>query len=66
MTPERVEAVIAALDRGETRVAEPVDGEWRVNEEAQDAILEYFRLRTVEPQELGPFEYRDNIPLKHG
>ena len=66
MTPERVEAVIAALDRGETRVAEPVDGEWRVNEEAQDAILEYFRLRTVEPQELGPFEYRDKIPLKHG
>ena len=66
MTPERVEAVIAALDRGETRVAEPIDGEWRVNEEAQDAILEYFRLRTVEPQELGPFEYRDKIPLKHG
>jgi 2,3,4,5-tetrahydropyridine-2-carboxylate N-succinyltransferase len=66
VTPERVEAVIAALDRGETRVAEPVDGEWRVNEEAQDAILEYFRLRTVEPQELGPFEYRDKIPLKHG
>jgi 2,3,4,5-tetrahydropyridine-2-carboxylate N-succinyltransferase len=66
VTPERVEAVIAALDRGETRVAEPVDGEWRVNEEAQDAILEYFRLRTVEPQELGPFEYRDKIPLKRG
>jgi 2,3,4,5-tetrahydropyridine-2,6-dicarboxylate N-succinyltransferase len=66
VTPERVEAVIAALDRGETRVAEPVDGDWRVNEEAQEAILEYFRLRTVEPQELGPFEYRDKIPLKHG
>jgi 2,3,4,5-tetrahydropyridine-2-carboxylate N-succinyltransferase len=59
-----VEEVIAALDRGEVRVAEPVDGEWRVNQEAQEAILEYFRLRQMEPQEVGPFEYRDKIPLK--
>ena len=66
MTPERVEEVIAALDRGERRVAERVDGEWRVDEEAQAAINEYFRLREVEPQELGPFEYRDKIPLKRG
>jgi len=66
VTPERVEEVIGALDRGETRVAEHVDGEWRVNDEAQRAILEYFRIREVEPQELGPFEYRDKIPLKHG
>jgi 2,3,4,5-tetrahydropyridine-2-carboxylate N-succinyltransferase len=63
---ERVEQVIAALDRGETRVAERVDGEWRVNEEAQRAILEYFRMRELEPREVGPFEYHDKIPLKHG
>jgi 2,3,4,5-tetrahydropyridine-2,6-dicarboxylate N-succinyltransferase len=66
LTHERVEEVIAALDRGETRVAERVDGEWRVNEEAQRAILEYFRLRELEPREVGPFEYHDKIPLKHG
>jgi 2,3,4,5-tetrahydropyridine-2,6-dicarboxylate N-succinyltransferase len=66
LTRERVEEVIAALDRGETRVAERVDGEWRVNEEAQRAILEYFRLRELEPREVGPFEYHDKIPLKHG
>ncbi len=60
-----VEATIAALDRGEVRVAEKVDGEWRVNEEAKAAILEYFRLRKVEPIEVGPFEYLDKIPLKH-
>jgi len=64
LTPERVEELIAALDRGELRVAEPVDGDWRVNGEAQEAILEYFRLRQVEPQEAGPFEYLDKIPLK--
>jgi 2,3,4,5-tetrahydropyridine-2,6-dicarboxylate N-succinyltransferase len=64
--PERVEETIAALDRGEVRVAERVDGEWRVNEEAQRAILEYFRLREMEPREVGPFEYHDKIPLKRG
>jgi 2,3,4,5-tetrahydropyridine-2-carboxylate N-succinyltransferase len=60
-----VEEIIGALDRGETRVAEKVDGEWRVNEEAKQAILDYFRLRDVEPVEVGPFEYLDKIPLKH-
>ena len=64
MNAERVEEVIAGLDRGEVRVAEPDDGDWRVNDEAQEAILEYFRLREMEPQEVGPFEYRDKIPLK--
>ncbi|TMK57794.1 MAG: 2,3,4,5-tetrahydropyridine-2,6-dicarboxylate N-succinyltransferase [Actinobacteria bacterium] len=62
---ERVEELIAALDRGEVRVAEPDGDEWRVNGEAQEAILEYFRLREMEPQEVGPFEYHDKIPLKH-
>ena len=59
-----IEATIAALDRGEVRVAEKVDGEWRVNEEAKAAILDYFRIRKVEPIEVGPFEYLDKIPLK--
>jgi 2,3,4,5-tetrahydropyridine-2-carboxylate N-succinyltransferase len=56
--------VIAALDLGELRVAEPDGDEWRVNPEAQEAILDYFRLRRMEPQEVGPFEYHDKIPLK--
>ena len=47
-------------------MAERVDGDWRVNEEAQRAILAYFRLRQMEPREVGPFEYHDKIPLKHG
>jgi 2,3,4,5-tetrahydropyridine-2,6-dicarboxylate N-succinyltransferase len=61
-----VEETIAALDRGELRVAERADGEWRVNEEAKRAILDYFRIRELEPQEVGPFEYLDKIPLKSG
>jgi 2,3,4,5-tetrahydropyridine-2-carboxylate N-succinyltransferase len=59
-----VEAMMARLDRGEVRVAERVDGEWVVNEDAKLAILDYFRLRQVEPIEVGPFEYLDKIPLK--
>ena len=62
----RVEEIIAALDRGERRVAEKVGDEWVVDEDAKRAILDYFRVRDVEPQELGPFEYTDKIPLKRG
>ena len=58
------EETIAALDRGEIRVAEKVDGEWRVNEAAKAAILAYFRERKVEAIEVGPYQYLDKIPLK--
>jgi 2,3,4,5-tetrahydropyridine-2-carboxylate N-succinyltransferase len=60
------EETISALDRGEVRVAEKVDGEWRVNEAAKTAILDYFRIRKLAPIEVGPYEYLDKIPLKHG
>ena len=56
--------IVAALDRGERRVAEKRDGEWTVDVEAKEAILDYFRLRRMEPIEVGPFEYLDKIPLK--
>jgi 2,3,4,5-tetrahydropyridine-2-carboxylate N-succinyltransferase len=60
------EETIAALDRGELRVAEPVGDEWVVHPEVQAAILDFFRARTMEPREVGPFEYHDKIPLKSG
>jgi 2,3,4,5-tetrahydropyridine-2,6-dicarboxylate N-succinyltransferase len=60
------EETIAALDRGEVRVAEPDGDGWRVNIEVQSAILDYFRTRQMEPSEVGPFEYHDKIPLKSG
>jgi 2,3,4,5-tetrahydropyridine-2-carboxylate N-succinyltransferase len=66
LAPERVEELVGLLDRGEVRVARRVDGEWQVNEEAQRAINAYFRLRSMEPHEVGPFEYHDKIPLKRG
>jgi 2,3,4,5-tetrahydropyridine-2-carboxylate N-succinyltransferase len=60
------EETIAALDRGEVRVAEPDGDDWRVNADVQAAILDYFRSRQMEPREVGPFEYHDKIPLKSG
>jgi 2,3,4,5-tetrahydropyridine-2-carboxylate N-succinyltransferase len=62
---EAVEETIALLDRGEVRSAEPRGGEWVVNDWVKKAILLYFRLQGMETIEVGPFEYRDKIPLKH-
>ena len=65
MTLDPLETV-AALDRGDVRVAEPDGDGWRVNADVQAAILDYFRVRGLEPQEVGPFAYHDKIPLKSG
>ena len=59
-----VEKAIAALDRGDARVAEPSDGGWVVNEWTKKAILLYFRLRKVEPMDVGGLHFLDKIPVK--
>ena len=60
-----VEATIAALDRGEVRLADKSSGAWVVHGWVQQAILLYFRLRELETWQIGQFEYHDKIPLKH-
>ena len=57
-------AAIEALDRGQVRVAEKVEGEWRVHTPLKEAILLYFSLVPMETWSLPPFEFRDKIPLK--
>ena len=59
-----IEDALARLDRGDVRVAEKRDGEWKVNEWAKKAILLYFRLRKVEPMEVGGLHFLDKIPVK--
>lgn len=59
-----VEEAIAGLDQGTYRVAEKVDGEWKVNGWLKQAILLYFRLRQMTTFEVGPFEFHDKIPIK--
>jgi 2,3,4,5-tetrahydropyridine-2-carboxylate N-succinyltransferase len=61
-----VRAVVAALDRGEIRVAEKIDGAWVTHAWIKEAILLFFGLQKMERIELPPFEYHDKIPLKHG
>jgi 2,3,4,5-tetrahydropyridine-2-carboxylate N-succinyltransferase len=63
---EDVEEAIAALDRGDARVADKVDGEWSVDQTVKRAILLYFRIRGLQTSFAGPFEYHDKIPTKTG
>lgn len=62
---DAVEETIRRLDAGLVRSAEKGPEGWIVNEWVKRAILLYFRLREIETIEVGPFEYRDKIPLKH-
>lgn len=59
-----VEKVIALLDSGEVRIAEPDGDTWRVNEWIKKAVLLYFPQRGMETFTIGPFEFHDKIPLK--
>jgi 2,3,4,5-tetrahydropyridine-2-carboxylate N-succinyltransferase len=63
-----VRQAIDQLDRGEIRAAEvdPATDGVVVNVWVKQAILLLFRLSAMETVELGPFEYADRIPLKHG
>lgn len=61
---QAVDETIALLDRGQVRVAEKVDGEWRVNAWVKEAILLYFALRPLEPMEAGDLRFYDKIRTK--
>jgi 2,3,4,5-tetrahydropyridine-2-carboxylate N-succinyltransferase len=61
-----VREAIDLLDRGEARVAETdSNGNVIVHEWLKEAILLFFKLTSIETQEVGPFEYADKLPLKH-
>jgi 2,3,4,5-tetrahydropyridine-2-carboxylate N-succinyltransferase len=59
-----IREVIAKLDLGEIRVAEPTDNGWKVNEWVKKAVVMYFPIQKMETIEVGPFEFHDKIPLK--
>jgi 2,3,4,5-tetrahydropyridine-2-carboxylate N-succinyltransferase len=62
-----VREAIDLLDRGEARVAEVgPGGDVVVHEWLKQAILLLFKLSSMETTEVGPFEYADRLPLKHG
>ena len=63
-----VEEAIDLLDTGQARVADvdPSTDEVVVHEWLKKSVLMLFSVRGMETMEVGPFEYADKLPLKHG
>jgi len=63
---QAVDAAIAALDRGETRIAEKQDGDWIVHQWLKKAVLLSFRLNPMEAIAGGPggAHWWDKVPSK--
>ena len=63
---EAIEAALDALDRGEVRVAEKVNGAWHVNQWCKKAVLLSFRLADSAPVSGGPdgAPWYDKVPSK--
>lgn len=62
---DAVQQAITSLDAGEARVAEKIDGEWRVNQWLKKAVLLSFRLtnNSVIPGTYSKFY--DKVPMKY-
>ncbi len=61
-----VKEVMEEVDKGRLRVAEPANGEWKVNEWVKQAILLYFGIQPMQTWNLEPFEFYDKMLLKKG
>ena len=62
----RFEEVIAALEAGQLRVAEKVNGAWQVNREVKEVILAGFKLGVIKDMSQGQFPFfdKDTFPVK--
>ncbi len=56
-----LDAFLDALETGEIRAAEPVDGDWTVNEWVKQGVLLNFSLRDISAYERGDTVYNDYI-----
>ena len=63
-TRPAVEQVIALLERGTLRVAEPGPDGWVVNQWAKKAVLLYFRCNDMTLMDGAPAPYWDKVPLQ--
>jgi 2,3,4,5-tetrahydropyridine-2-carboxylate N-succinyltransferase len=63
---DAVEETVARLDCGELRVAthDEASDTWTTHAWIKQAVLFYFGFRQMETFEVGPFEFRDKIPMK--
>ena len=58
--------IVDLIDKGKLRVAEPINGEWKVNNSAKKAVILYFPLQDMKSIHAGDLEFFDKIPLKKG
>ncbi len=61
-----VDEALDLLDQGKARVAEKIDGQWKVNEWLKKAVLLSFRLNDNMPMSAGGFtQFYDKVPSKY-
>jgi 2,3,4,5-tetrahydropyridine-2,6-dicarboxylate N-succinyltransferase len=63
---DAIREVVALLDKGKIRVAQPTADGWKVNDWVKKAVILYFPIQKMETIEVAPFEFHDKIPLKTG
>jgi 2,3,4,5-tetrahydropyridine-2-carboxylate N-succinyltransferase len=63
-TRDAVTQAVNALDRGECRVAEKIDGRWQVHSWLKKAVLLYFRTHDNVMVDAGYARFYDRVPLK--
>lgn len=61
---EAINHIIEELDKGRLRVADPVEGGWKVNDWIKKAVILYFPIRQMETLHAGPMEFHDKMMLK--
>jgi 2,3,4,5-tetrahydropyridine-2-carboxylate N-succinyltransferase len=59
-----IEFAIEELDKGRLRVAEKVDGLWKVNAWLKKAVILYFPIRKMKTSHAGVLEFNDKMELK--
>ena len=67
-TREAIRRVVALVNDGVLRTAEPVDiekSEWRVNEWVKKAVILYFPIQPMRTMRAGELEWYDKMELKH-
>jgi 2,3,4,5-tetrahydropyridine-2-carboxylate N-succinyltransferase len=66
ITLQEFNEVIEALEKGELRVAQKVDGVWQVNRHVKEVILAGFKLGAIQDMSLGQFSFldKDTYPVR--
>ncbi len=59
-----IKELMAQLDAGTLRCAEPAEDGWQVNDWVKKGVILNFPIQKMETIECPPFEYHDKMPLK--